>query len=439
MGGADPEERQALQGIALPPRPSERGRPADAGGPTARRPAPPVRVVPGRGGRAPGDLPAPPPATMEEPARTECPAVRLTVEPHENADALELAAVGGYRAVVVKGRYRTGDLAVYVPEGSVVPAYLQERLGLVGRLAGRQKDRVKAIRLRGVLSQGLVVPLEADGTLVNGEGGAVAVREGEDYAAHLGVEKYVPPVPASMAGAVWAAGQDRTLAYDVENVKRWPDALVPGERVVVTEKVHGTLLGVGVLPDPLAHPDHSRVVVFSKGLGAKGLAFDTSGGDANLYTRVAADYGVADAVLGVFGDAQALDEPVFVVGEAFGAGVQDLHYGADAGAGRPGFRVFDVYVGRRGRGGYLDDAALDRACAAMGLDRVPVLYRGPYSAAVLAELTDGAESMTGAGAHLREGVVVRPATEREDARFGRVQLKSVSEGYLTRKGGTEYT
>ena len=375
---------------------------------------------------------------MGEPARTECPAVRLRIEPHENADALELAAVGGYRAVVVKGRFQTGDLAVYVPEGSVVPGYLQERLGVAGRLAGSQKDRVKAIRLRGVLSQGLVVPTEADGTLANGEGGVVRVREGDDYAAFLGVEKYVPPVPASMAGAVWAAGQDRTLAYDVENVKRWPDVLVEGEEVVVTEKVHGTLLGVGVVPEGLAHPAHGRVVVFSKGLGAKGLAFDRTEGDANLYTRMATDYGVADAVLRAFGDeAGALDEPVFVVGEAFGAGVQDLSYGA--GAERLGFRVFDVYVGRRGRGGYLDDAALDRACAAMGLDRVPVLYRGPYSDAVLADLTGGAEAVSGAEAHLREGVVVRPTTEREDARVGRVQLKSVSDGYLTRRGGTEYT
>ena len=238
-----------------------------------------------------------------------------------------------------------------------------------------------------------------------------------------------------MAGAVWAAGQDRTLAYDVENVKRWPDILTEGEEVVMTEKVHGTLLGVGVLPEDLARAD-GRVVVFSKGLGAKGLAFDQIEGDANLYTRTATDYGIPDAILRAFGDETgALDEPVFVVGETFGAGVQDLHYGA----GRPAFRVFDVYVGRRGRGAYLDDAALDRACAAMGLDRVPVLYRGPYSDAVLADYTGGAEAVSGGESHLREGVVVRPTTEREDPRIGRVQLKSVSDDYLTRKGGTEYT
>jgi hypothetical protein len=41
--------------------------------------------------------------------------------------------------------------------------------------------------------------------------------------------------------------------------------------------------------------------------------------------------------------------------------------------------------------------------------------------------------------HIREGVVVTPVVEREDMRLGRVALKSVSEKYLLRKGGTEYS
>ncbi len=371
-----------------------------------------------------------------ETPRTECPAVRLVIEPHDNADALELAAVGGYRAVVQKGRFETGELAVYVPEGSIVPAYLQERLGVEGRLAGSRKDRVKAVRLRGVLSQGLVVPLESgpDGpTLTNEAGEPAVVREGDDLAAFLGVEKYVPPVPDAMVGAVWAAGQDRTLAYDVENIKRWPGVLAPGEPVVMTEKVHGTLLGCGVMPASLAHPEHGRAVVFSKGLGAKGIAFDLREGARNVYARVVRDQRLVEAIESAFAD-ELQDQPVFVLGEVFGAGVQDLTYGGDV-----SFRVFDVYVGRRSDGSYLDDERLDRACERMGLARVPVVYRGPFSEAALADHTSGAETVSGGGAHLREGVVVRPTTEREDAGLGRVQLKSVSDDYLTRKGGTEYT
>jgi RNA ligase (TIGR02306 family) len=80
----------------------------------------------------------------------------LTVHEHPNADALELAQVGLYRAVVAKGAYRTGDAAVYIPEQSVLPADLIEELGLTGRLAGSNADRVRAVRLRGELSQGIV-------------------------------------------------------------------------------------------------------------------------------------------------------------------------------------------------------------------------------------------------------------------------------------------
>ena len=50
----------------------------------------------------------------------------LTVHEHPGADALELAQVGLYRAVVAKGAYRTGDAAVYIPEQSVLPAALIE-------------------------------------------------------------------------------------------------------------------------------------------------------------------------------------------------------------------------------------------------------------------------------------------------------------------------
>lgn len=80
----------------------------------------------------------------------------LIIHAHPNADALELAQVGLYRAVVAKGAYRTGDIAFYIPEQAVLPPALIEELGLTGRPAGRAADRVKAVRLRGELSQGIV-------------------------------------------------------------------------------------------------------------------------------------------------------------------------------------------------------------------------------------------------------------------------------------------
>jgi len=115
----------------------------------------------------------------------------------------------------------------------------------------------------------------------------------------------------------------------------------------------------------------------------------------------------------------------------YGRGVQDLHYGEP----NPAFRVFDAYVGEPGQGRYLAPNEIETSLGDL-FPLVPVLYRGPFSIAALTEQTDGATAL--GGKHLREGVVVKPATERESPEFGRVILKSVSGSYLTRKGGTEY-
>lgn len=84
----------------------------------------------------------------------------ITVLPHPNADALELARVGLYNAVVAKGAYQTGDTVLYIPEYAVLPGHIISALGLEGKLAGSNHDRVKPVRLRGELSQGIVASLD---------------------------------------------------------------------------------------------------------------------------------------------------------------------------------------------------------------------------------------------------------------------------------------
>jgi len=129
----------------------------------------------------------------------------------------------------------------------------------------------------------------------------------------------------------------------------------------------------------------------------------------------------------------AEDKPVFIFGEVFGHRIQDLQYGCEP--NKLSYRVFDVAVGK---GNFLNDAQLDAWCVALGLQRVPVLYRGPFNKSKIIELTDGNETVSGKGLHMREGVVVRPVIERYDLDLGRVILKNVSERYLLRKGGTEH-
>ena len=121
------------------------------------------------------------------------------------------------------------------PSRPCCPPELIEELGLTGRLAGPTKDRVKAIRLRGELSQGIVCrPKALDGVDL-----AAAHRDGEDFAELLGVVKWVPPVPVSMSGDVVSAA-DLMPWTDIENIARYPGIFEPGEPVSATEKVHGT-------------------------------------------------------------------------------------------------------------------------------------------------------------------------------------------------------
>lgn len=179
---------------------------------------------------------------------------KLTIEEHPNADAIELARVGDYRSIVRKGQFQTGDLAAYIPEGSIVPDIWIERLGLVGKLAGSKRNRVKAVRLRGAVSQGLIVPIEFRKKIMDQDtneftdeyilaslgdlGAGHVVHEGDDVTELMGVTKWEPPIPTQMAGEVFNAF-GKTIHYDIENIKKHPDILEEGEIVSITEKIHG--------------------------------------------------------------------------------------------------------------------------------------------------------------------------------------------------------
>ena len=344
----------------------------------------------------------------------------LTVHEHPNADALELAQVGLYRAVVAKGAYRTGDAAVYIPEQSVLPAGLIEELGLTGRLAGGNSDRVKAVRLRGELSQGIVCRPKAlaDVDL------ARAALDGTDFAERLGITKWVPPIPPTMNGDVESA-PDLLPWVDIENIQRFPDIFAPGEAVVLTEKLHGSACLLTYLAD------EDRVHVSSKGFGAKSLALKED--PRNLYWRAVHGHGVTEVAAGL---AERLGaRRVGIFGEVYGAGVQDLAYGADGRRATLGYAAFDVSAEIDGTVRWLDPAEL------LGgeLPLVPQLHEGPYDIDRVLEFASGRESVSGRELHLREGVVIRPAAERySPVTGGRAIAKAVSAAYLTRKGGTEY-
>ena len=329
------------------------------------------------------------------------------VLPHPNADRLDLIQIGDYLSANRKGAIKDGDTVAYIPEKSIVPESLLEEIGLKGKLAGSNKDRVRAARIRDVVSQGLVYKIdEAVGT---------------DVKEKLGIIEYVPQIPAHMKGEVFNAG-GMTLKYDIENIKRYPDTLQENEPVVVTEKLHGTWCSIGY--------HMGTPIVSSKGMSSQGLALRLN--DANLrnvYVRTFREYE---------SDLKNIHNQLgynvfYVLGEIHGKGIQKKYY---YGSTFPMFRVFDVYVGTQLDGRFLSWDEMHHA-RFDGFSKVPLLYRGGYDKDKIAALKDG-DSTVPHASHIREGIVIKADPDREDEMLGRVILKDVSDAYLTKDGGTEY-
>jgi len=355
-------------------------------------------------------------------------AYRLTIQKHPDPEVerIELAAIGGYVSVVPRGLYQDGDLAVYIPEQAIVPMEILQTMGLikekkdkqtgemieVGGLAGPEGTRVKAARFRGTLSQGLVYNPKD-----------IELVEGEDYAEALGIVKWVPPIPSSLAGDVDPHPALRTYT-DIENIKKFMEVFEEGEEVVATEKLHGSC--------SIASYIDGEFLVSSKGLAGKGLAIrrdeTADGRTKNTYWRMMEKIEAARICAEIASERGASEVSIF--GETFGSGIQDLTYGLVN--GDLNIRLFDIRVD----GNYIDYADFVAITERYGLPTVPVLYEGPYDYAKLSELSEGKSTIA---EHVREGVVVRPVCERQNPETGRTILKFVGAGYLTRKGDvTEY-
>jgi len=348
----------------------------------------------------------------------ECPICRVSaIEPVTGADKIDLAAVMGFNVIVERGRFRAGDLAIFIPPDAMLPRGLADSLKGTTKLFGERKNRTRAYKLRGVVNEGVLVgPLPAG-------------KEGTDAAVTLGIVKYEPRLPKRMRGECVRL-PSLTIAFDLENWRRHPGIVLEGELVEISEKIHGTFCGVSVVPNlnngALYRGD---TLIYSKGLGQRGFVIKDSEPNAeNLYLKAVKRLGLRERIISAFG--YTVQATIF--GELYGSGVQDLCYGE----AEPQFGLFDVYLGAPKQGRFLNGNELDLLRDSIG-PRVPILYRGPFEKPMMREFASG-ESVIGNGANIREGVVVRSCADRWHPKIGRVILKYVSPEYLARSGGTEY-
>jgi len=357
-----------------------------------------------------------------------------SIEPHPNADRLEIANIGAWSTCVKKGVFTEGDLVVFIPPDAILPKALHEHLGITqycGEMpksseeAKQESRRVRATRLRGVKSFGTLMTLQDVAEYCQWHENDIGCLQPDvDVSKWLGITKYTPP--EKVVGGDIAPDHAMFHKYtDIERYQNFPDVFEEEEFVVITEKIHGTNCRVGlVLTDTgwqwMAGSHNTRRKQFD------------ANGKTSLYWKPLCDNAKLCNMIEKIADGDKA-VAVIVFGEIFGPGIQDMQYD-----GKVGFRVFDISV----NGEYLDWDNLVEHCKEFEVEIVPVLYDGVFTKEALMEHTDGKTTVCTEVVSKfkgREGGVVKPVKERTspDLPRGRVILKSVSVVYLNRKGATD--
>lgn len=349
--------------------------------------------------------------------------------PHSNAERLELARIADWVCVVGKGQFKAGDAAVYIPIDSVL-SLETEALIFKDSKVQLKNQRVKTIRIRGLMSQGLLTDTARFPQLAK-------CKVGDDVAEKLGITKFEPKQDTELKNA--SGAKKGTKKQTNPNFRKYTDlehckwygrmALVEGEEVVMTEKIHGTSARAGWVP-AVADTLWKKVLKFFGRLPAYEFVY----GSRNVQLQ----NGNPKGITSFYGDdvwaemckqynlVTKLGPGEVVYGEIYGAGIQKgYEYGL---RDHRAFCAYDVQKD----GQWLSHVELAQFCAMRGLDMVPTLYFGPYTKEALESATNGPSTLCEATQQpVREGCVVRPIKEREAPGLGRVVLKSVSEAFLT--------
>jgi RNA ligase (TIGR02306 family) len=322
------------------------------------------------------------------------------LSPINGADAILCAKVLGWECVVKKSEFSVNDKCVYFEIDSVLPiASWNDHL----RKEEGKKLRVKTIRLRGQLSQGLALPLSI---LPVGE-----YEVGQDVTALVGVEKYEPVVPAHLSGMVKGNFPAFLRKTDEIRLQSEPNAL--------QEAIDKKLVLVGTLKmDGTSFTAYRRDVDF--GVCSRNL--DLKETEDNAHWKMARKLKLEEIL-------RSEDRNLCIQGEMVGPGIQANRLG------RPFvelylFNLYDIDTGK-----YLSHEELVAFAKRHGLNVVPTVYRLDFDGVVgsrdvnhLLNIANNLEYDNGSPA---EGIVWRAANETySEVLKGRMSFKTISNRYL---------
>jgi len=322
----------------------------------------------------------------------------LALTPIEGADRIELATINGWQCVVKKGDFKVGDLGVYLEIDSIppdVPAFqFLWQKDDVNR-PRPAKFRIKTIRLRGVLSQGLFMPL--DNSL-----NSSSWTEDTDVTELLGVTKYEPVLPAAGQGEQEGSFPGCIPKTDEVRIQSKPKVLdeLRGKPWYATLKIDGTSCTFG---------------------------FDTRNNENFVASRNwkirFGDNKYWNAVGHLLDDVAGLG--LIVQGEIAGPGIQGNPLNLSA----PQFFMFSAFDPYNGR--YLTRAEEDILALSLGIWQVPVVYAGDAFDHTLDELLLMAEGKYPGTNNEREGLVIRERDGVESRVLqGRLSFKVISNKFL---------
>lgn len=334
------------------------------------------------------------------------------IRPIEGADAIECAVVGGWTVVVKKGEYKPGGLAVYCEIDSWIPHELAPFLSKgqdPREYNGVKGERLRTVKLRGTLSQGLLLPIPTGDHFDNGrlafEVAAGNVKGGDDVTEILGIQKWEAPIPAQLAGQVrgnFPTEVPKTDQERVQNLKKEIAQYVQdGDVWEITEKLDGSSCTYYL---DLENEFH----VCSRNLDLK---FDEN----NSFWKVAVSNDVSTRMRGLDLHGFALQ------GELVGEGIQKNRYGLKG----QQFFLFDVYDVKQGC--FLPPMERRSLSEELNINHVPVTVEEFVLEQTVDELLQMAEARSELANTEREGIVFKHSG-------GQLSFKAISNKFLL-KGG----
>jgi RNA ligase (TIGR02306 family) len=298
----------------------------------------------------------------------------------EGADNIELAVVGGWNAITKKGEYKVGDLVVIATTDAVIPQELSDAMGVTSYL--RKGQRVRTVKLRGVYSECLIIPI-----------GFIPDKyryEGADCMELMNIFKYEPPAVqvqlASGRKIKYHQNPNFGVYYKFPNLKNVAGLFTEDDLVEITRKIHGTNARYGIVKkkkisiwDKVKRFFGNEFVEYEYVYGSHNVekGSDSQGFyDTDVWRTVAEKYQIREKLWDLFKqykDYYEIEEGIVIYGEIYGEGIQkNYDYGLDG----IRFAGFDVTI----NGGYCDSVRTrDIFFNVLELPYVPTLYAGAWS------------------------------------------------------------